>query len=296
MSKSKVIAVVGPTGSGKTDLAVKIAKDFNGVIISADSRQVYRGLDIGTNKEGELGEWRGFTSRTVETIPQLLIDIVDPGTRFTLNDWLIEARRAIRTVTEQNMLPILTGGTGLYVSALLENWQPKGDDVAKRGELEQLMLPELQKLAAGLNLNESDFKNKRRLIRALERSVVSEQKPNDSLEVDGLVIEVDRPRERLYEKSDRRYFRIFDDLMIEYKSLIDKGVDPEWLQEIGLDYRYAYRHFSGELTKEEAIRLFNFRSHAYIRRQLTWWRHHGEVKRVGDVEKAEELVKKFLSA
>lgn len=245
----KIIAVVGPTGSGKTDLAIKLAKKFNGIIISADSRQVYRGLDIGTNKEGDPVVWHGFPGREVDGIPQLLIDIVEPGTRFTLHDWLKNARAAVKEIWKQGKVPFVVGGTGLYVSALVSGYQPGGGRFAKN---------------------------------------------NKPVDFETLILEVDRPRSLLYEKSDARYERIFPSLYQEFLGLLDRGAGLEWLQKIGLDYRYAHLYHTHQATQDEAIRLFNFRSHAYIRRQLTWWRHHEPTRLVANLATAEKAAQEFL--
>ena len=129
-----LLAVVGPTGSGKTKLAVKLAKKFNGVVVSADSRQVYRGLDIGTNKEGVPGKWGNYQARIVDGIPQLLVDVVEPGDRFTVADWLTLARKMLREIWAAGQLPIVVGGTGLYVTALTEGYQLGGGRFAKNNQ------------------------------------------------------------------------------------------------------------------------------------------------------------------
>jgi len=246
----KILAVVGPTGSGKTNLATKLAKKCDGIIISADSRQVYRGLDIGTNKEGEPITWMGFVGRELEGIPQLLIDIVEPGERFTLHDWLTNARQAIEVIHKQGKVPIIVGGTGLYVSALVSGYQPGSGRNAKN---------------------------------------------NHPVDFDFLILEVDRPREELYAKSDARYKKIFPELYKEFLGLIERGTKPEWLKKIGLDYRYVFYYHTYQTTQEETIQLANFRSHAYIRRQLTWWRHHEPTIQVEDFGQAWAATSKFLA-
>lgn len=245
----KLIAVVGPTGSGKTKLAVELAKKFNGVIISADSRQVYRGLDIGTNKEGTPGGWNNQTVRLIDGIPQLLIDIADPGERFTLNDWLSKARYLLEQTWDQGQLPIVVGGTGLYVTALLEGYQPGGGRFAK-------------------NNQPVDFKS--------------------------LILMQDVDREVLNQKSDARFVSIFDALVTETEKLLASGVPGEWLEKIGLDYRYAFKRIRGQLSRDEAIKQYQAASRAYIRRQLTWWRHHGEPQKVENQNTAKKLVGQFL--
>ncbi len=248
-SKQKLVAVVGPTGSGKTALAVVLAKKFNGVIISADSRQIYRDLNVGTNKEGEPGEYLGKPTRIIDSIPQLLVDVVEPGERFTVADWLERAKYMLEHIFESGKIPIIVGGTGLYITALLEGYQPG------EGRFSKKKVP-------------VDFQ-------ALT-----------------LMPSVDRAE--LYRRSDRRYERIFDALIAETKRLIEGGVDPEWLINIGLDYRYATLFITGQRNRELAIAEFQQASRAYIRRQLTWWRHHGNPALVKTAQEADALVAEFL--
>ncbi len=247
--KNKVLAVVGPTGSGKTSLAVKLAKKYNGIIISADSRQIFKGLDIGTNKEGIPGVWEGEVVRIVEEIPQLLVDIVEPGSRFTLEDWLKEARRLLDKVWVSGKLPIVVGGTGLYVTALFEGYQPGEGRFATRKEMVGFA---------------------------------------------SLVLEIFADREVLYDRSDRRFDQIFDSVVNETQQLIDGGVSRTWLESIGLDYRFATYFLTRKMNREIAIEEFKKASRHYIRRQLTWWRHHLAPVRVDGYSDAANKVDSFL--
>ncbi len=246
---SKIIAVVGPTGSGKTRLGVELAQTFNGVIISADSRQVYRGLDCGTNKEGVIGTWQGQPARIINNIPQLLVDIVPAGTSFNLADWLKMAKTAIKIIQDQSQLPIIVGGTGLYVTALTAGYQPGGGRGATR------------------------------------------RQPTD---FDSLIIQPKIEREGLYQKSDKRVSTIFEDLVRETQGLINHGVPNDWLERIGLDYRYAVRFLGGQLSRSMAITEAQTASRQYISRQQTWWRHHGPLVTVDSIVSARAQVEKFL--
>jgi len=246
----RMVAVIGPTGSGKTKLGVALAKKFNGIIISADSRQVYQGLDIGTNKEGDKQTWEGLECRTVDGIPQLLIDIVEPGQRFTLNDWLIQARYVLELIIRSDKVPIVVGGTGLYVTALLEGYQPGGGRFAKN---------------------------------------------NQPVDFQSLILKPEVDREILNKKSDERCDRIFDAVVAETERLIASGVPSEWLEKIGLDYRYAFKGIKSQLNREIVIEQFQRASRAFIRRQMTWWRHHGEVVEVKSRDEAFKKVGEFLN-
>lgn len=251
MSKSerKLVAVVGPTGSGKTTVAVALAKEYNGIIISADSRQVYEGLDTGTNKEGDIGVWQDETTRIIDGIPQLLIDTVKPGDESTLYTWLTESRRLLGKIWAEGKLPIVVGGTGLYISALLDGYD----------------------LGSGRN--------------ARKRSPVN---------FESLILEMNIDREQLRYRSDQRFELIFDQLIVETQKLIDGGVSAKWLKRIGLDYRYAAKFIGGELGKQRAVEEYKTASRKYIRRQLTWWRHHGEPIKVKTENEAIKTVREFL--
>lgn len=247
---NKVVAVVGPTGSGKTATGTAIAKALDGLIISADSRQVYRGLDIGTNKEGEPGEWQGLPARIIEGIPQLLVDVAQAGTKYTLHDWLLAARKCVEAIHAAGKLPVVVGGTGLYVSALLEGYQLGGGRHAKERQ---------EPLFASL------------------------------------VLMPDIDRAVLYERSDRRFERIFDDLVSEVEQLVAGGVTHDWLQALGLDYRFASFYLTRQMNREIAISQFQQSSRHYIRRQLTWWRHHGQPQQYNSANEALVLGRKFAA-
>ncbi|MEK9167374.1 MAG: isopentenyl transferase family protein [Patescibacteria group bacterium] len=247
----KLLAVVGPTGSGKTKLAVKLAKKFNGVIVSADSRQIFREMDIGTNKEGKPGKWGNYQARIVDGIPQLLIDVVEPGNRFTVADWLTLARKMLSEIWAAGQLPIVVGGTGLYVTALTEGYQLGGGRFAKN---------------------------------------------NQPVDFESLILMPEVDRQLLNKKSDQRCVRIFDALMAETEKLLASGVPGDWLDKIGLDYRYAFKRIRGQLSREKAIEQYQVASRAYIRRQITWWRHHGEPITVSDSDEATNLVTQRLSS
>lgn len=247
----KVIAIVGATNSGKTAVAVKLAKEINGIIISADSRQVYKGLNVGTNKEGEASSYLGYSARNLNGVEQLLIDQVTPPDRFTLNEWLILARRMIEDIWQNGQVPIVVGGTGLYVSALLEGYQLGMGRYAK---------------------------------------------PKAVVDFESLVLMPKIDREILYKKSDDRIMNIFDELVTETKGLRKNEKLKEWLKNIGLDYRFASNFLDGEITKVQAIEQLQQASRAYIRRQQTWWRHHGEVHEFSNYSEVVDLVDDFLNS
>lgn len=245
----KLIAVVGPTGSGKTALAVELAQKFNGVIVSADSRQVYKGLNIGSNKEGTPGDWQGEPAWITDSVPQLLIDIAEPGTRFTLHDWLTAARKVLPKIWAAGKIPIVCGGTGLYVTALLEGYVPG------EGRYSKVRQP---------------------------------------VEFQSLILEITVPRTELNSRSDARFARVFDLVVAETNELIDAGVPVDWLENLGLDYRFASYFLRLTMNREMAIAEFQQASRAYIRRQLTWWRHHGTTVPVENNVEAIAAIKAFV--
>lgn len=249
MSNKKIIAIVGPTGSGKTDAAITLAKKLDGVIISADSRQVYEKIDAGTNKVGTKSQWLGENSYEVNSVHQLMINVAKPGQTFTLNDWLTETKRLIEKIHVEGKLPIICGGTGLYVTALVEGYIPGSGRGAKHKGV-------------------TDF--------------------------DSMVLQFVVSREKLYQKSDRRIENIIPELLAEVGCLIESGVARGWLTKLGLDYRFATLCLQGELTETEAVKKLQQASRQYIRRQITWWRHHSNPKSVTDTAEFVLKVKEFL--
>ena len=290
----KIICIVGPTGCGKTKLAVKLASANNGVIISADSRQVYRGLDNGTNKEGTTGKYEGFTVRFIDNVPQFMIDIVDPGVRFTLADWLTRVKDLLQLIKSWGKTPFLVGGTGLYVTALLENYQLGGEDLNIRKTLSEMDLGQLQLMATNYEIMPEDRNNRRRLVRMLERDSSGSAPYTINLDLKSLILHSKVERSVSYQRCDNRIDKVFDLVVDEVRGLIKKGISTEWLESLGLDYRYATFYILEKLTKEEAIERLKFSTHSFIRRQEVWWRHHGKIHDVTNETEASKLVSKFL--
>ena len=314
-SKRKIIVIAGPTASGKTGWGVSIAKKFNGEIISADSRQVYKGLNIGTSKDiGEYG-----------CIKYHLIDVKSPGEEFTLFDWLKLAREAVEDIFSRGKTPIIVGGTGLYIQALVEGFElEKAADrhpelvegsvsasgsrfrnkfgMTKRYTREELgdkSLEELQEIVLKLKtLNlKLDLNNPRRLIRAIERAqsgeVITRKKPDFEV----LQIAIDLPREVLYKRIDQGVEEWFEEGFIEeVQRLIDAGVDVKWLEKIGLEYRILTKYLIEKSSDfDEMKQRMKFAIHAYARRQLTWFRRIPEIIWCKDLKSAEKEIVNFLN-
>lgn len=324
----KITAIVGPTASGKTAVGVKLAKEFNGEIVSADSRQVFRGLDLGTGKD--LQEYKG--------VKYHLINIKTPGEKFALFDYLPLARAAIEDIFSRGKVPIVVGGTGLYVQALVEGFELKsgvisaeagilkipdqvGDDKYSREELNNKTIEQLQNILQELDIeayeNLADQKNPHRLIRAIEKAqggeVVTKLKPDFEV----LQIGLEWSREELNKRIDKRVDDRFEQGMLEeVEELLKSGVDSEWLLKLGLEYKIiteflinCHSEVEGRriseilrsaqddktvVTFEEMKNLLKLRSHQYAKRQMTWFKRFPEIVWESDCTNIEKTVRNFL--
>lgn len=278
--KKKVIAVVGPTASGKTAFAVELANKINGEIISADSRLVYRGFDIGTAKP---------TKAEMQEVPHYMIDIVEPECDYTAALYAREASKIIDSIISRGKTPIVAGGTGLYFRLLLENYvmpevEPNYD---LRKELEKYSSEDLHNMLSGLDA-ESAAKiystDKKKLIRALEiiktlRKPISEVRgvSNESdYEVEWIGLNF--PREELYDRINRRVDVMIDmGLVEETENLIKKhGYISNIINTIG--YREITKYLNAEMSLEEAKNLLKQNTRNYAKRQLTWFRKNSAIK------------------
>jgi len=308
--KRKIIVVCGPTASGKTTMAVELAKEFNGEIISADSRQVYRRLDIGTGKD--LKEYGKVTHH--------LIDICEPEESFSVFNWLPLAQKAILDILSRGKTPIITGGTGLYIQALVEGFKQttakkiKGKKYS-RTELENMEidnLREILKKMAPKIYEKIDQKNPIRLIRAIERAQEGIEISKSPPAYDFLQLAICLPREKLYQKIDRRVDERFskEGMLEEVSELLQSGVDPKWLNRLGLEYRIISnfllenpsklesnhkpdRTFQSKEFKQMAQEL-KYKIHAFARRQITWFKRFPEIIWVDNLDQAQKEAAKFL--
>ena len=272
-----MLGIVGPTASGKTDLALALAEALPVEILVADSRQVYRGMDVGTAKPDAAARHR---------VPHHLLDLVDPDQPFSVAQWVAAARSTVGEVAGRGRLPLLVGGTGLYVGALVDGHdydsQPYAPDL--RAELaSRLEVEGVGPLAAELVARQparaatTDLRNPRRVLRALERSLAGvaevEVRATPNAGRVGL-IGLSRPREVLYRRIDERTRRLFevDGLLDEVRHLLDRGYGPDLRPMTGHGYREAAHHLAGEWSLEEAIAVTARRTRQYAKRQLTWFR------------------------
>ncbi|MBM2820365.1 MAG: tRNA delta(2)-isopentenylpyrophosphate transferase, tRNA dimethylallyltransferase [Candidatus Berkelbacteria bacterium] len=293
MSKksNKIIAIVGPTASGKTEWAKKLALKFNGKVISADSRQIYRGFDIGTGKD--------------KSFRQDLIDIIEPFEKFTVWDYQQLASNLVNQYFSMKSLPIIAGGTGLYLYAVLYGYilpgvKKESDELRKKLEKlsENTLYEKLKKidLAAA---DKIDPKNKRRVIRALEVSILS-KKPFSEFQkklkpkFKTLIIGIKTDRETIYSKIDARVEQMVKDgLVEEVRGLIKKyQSDLPAFNTIG--YKEIIDYLRGKTTLKESILNIKNNTHSYVRRQETWFKKNKDIKWVSRYEDAEKLTHKFL--
>ncbi|TES96143.1 tRNA (N6-isopentenyl adenosine(37)-C2)-methylthiotransferase MiaB, partial [Patescibacteria group bacterium] len=305
--KNKLVVILGPTASGKTGWAKELVKEFRGEIISADSRQVYKGLDIGTAKDLPRG-------KAGKKVPQFLVDIKEPNQKFDISEYQELAYQKTEEIWKRGNLPFLVGGTGLYISAVIDGYVLPGDqpNPKLRAELESKNLDELQKELKKLDpitYQKIDFKNKRRVVRALEvwiktgKSIV-EKREMKKPSFDVLIIGIDIPREELYRKINKRVLEMIDQgLVEEVKKFYLKGYNFNHEAFSGI----GYREISGDLDKlgrseienyqisQEVIEKIQQNTRNYAKRQMTWFRRDKRVRWVGDVDEARELIQGFIN-
>ncbi|MFA6391184.1 MAG: tRNA (adenosine(37)-N6)-dimethylallyltransferase MiaA [Patescibacteria group bacterium] len=289
----KIVVILGPTAAGKTGMSLALAKKFNGYIISADSRQVYRGMDIGTGKLTK-DKWQGITHR--------MIDIMDPDQEFSLAQFQKTVFAIINE--EKEKLPFLVGGTGLYIQSIVDNLDiPKGGvDKVLRNKLEEKTAEELFKMLIQLDYKsaqEIDINNKRRLIRAIEVFKISGEKYSElkgkkSPNLDALQIGIKLSREEMYDRIDRRVDEMIQEgLVDEVKALGEQyGWEIPAMSAIG--YKQLSAYFKHELSLDDAIASIKNDSHHYAKRQMTWFKRDGRIKWVKSTQEAEALVADFL--
>ena len=308
MNKKIIIAIIGPTSSGKSDLAIKLARKFNGEIISADSRQVYRGLDITTGK---------VTKREQRMAKHHCLDIVDPPRRwrgevqpFTLQQYRRCADAAIHDIWKRGKLPILVGGTQLYVRSVLYEYDlpPVPPNPAYRKRLEEKSLKVLQQQLYRIDSKMREWKdrgNRRRVIRALEIYHTIKIKPSQWYErstprvrYDALQLCIGVPREKLYRRIDKRVdARIKRGMIREVERLREQGISKKWLKSLGLECRFVSEYLDGPKSmqrKKDMIQHLKFAIHQYSRRQLTWYRKEYDITHVTSYSSARTAIVHFF--
>lgn len=287
----KLLIILGPNSIGKTDLALDLAKDFNGELISCDSRQVYKGLDLGTGKlpgqavtvEKGKGYW------ILNGVKVWMYDVVGPKRQFDVSKYISKAKKVLDKIGSEGKLPIIVGGTGLYLKGLLYGFSNLGIPMDKklRKNLEKLKLDELQKKLQKLFperwkiMNNSDRQNSRRLIRAIELNINKRKIPKQIIKVKKyniLKIGLTTSREILYERINERIEkRIKMGMIEEAKSLYERGLTLKRMRQLGLEYGVLADFLENKVTKDQLIKTLQGKIHAYARRQETWFKKERNV-------------------
>ena len=267
--KTNLVIVLGPTAVGKTSIAAKLAKDFSGEIISADSRQVYRQMNIGTGKD-----LQEIKSRRID---YHLIDIVEPTEEYNLFRFKNDFYSAFRLINEKNKLPILVGGTGLYLSSILQNYDLRKAEKDQFETLKNLSVEELREKLIALRPeqhNTTDLIEKERLIKAIQIAMVSNQNNYSSSfpEIKSLNIGITDSRTEIKKRITTRLKQRLKNGMIEEVESLLKIIDHKKLQFFGLEYKYISLYLLGELNYNDMFQRLNSSIHNFAKRQMTWFR------------------------
>ena len=272
--KYDLITILGPTASGKTPLATALADRLGTEIISGDSRQVYRRMDLGTGKD--------LADYTIDgrSIPYHLIDIVEPGYKYNVFEYQRDFLKAYESIVEKGKLPVLCGGTGMYIESVLKGYRllPVPENPELRASLEGKSLGELTRILEGYKKlhNSTDVDTAKRAIRAIEIEEYYKQQPPEYREfpsLKSLIIGVDLDRDLRREKITRRLKQRLDEGMVEeVRGLLAEGINPENLIYYGLEYKFLTQYAIGELTYEEMFHQLETAIHQFAKRQMTWFR------------------------
>jgi tRNA dimethylallyltransferase len=298
-AKEKIVVVVGPTASGKTSLGISLAEQFHGEVVCADSRQIYRGMDIGTAKPSPV-EMNG--------VPHHVVNVVNPNQEYSVADYKVAATAAIKDVLKRNHVPIMVGGTGLYIKTVVENLdlpQIKSDP-ALRAQIEKEI--EASGLAAAFErlvaldpdaANVVDAKNPRRVVRALEVALITgepftaQRKKNEPL-WDSLTIGIELPLDQLREKINLRIDLMIQDGLVQEVIDLTKKYGNEQLAFEAIGYREIIDFLNDKISLQEATDLIKMNTWHYAKRQLTWFKKDKTVHWVNNKEEAVALVENFL--
>ncbi|HEY0221092.1 MAG TPA: tRNA (adenosine(37)-N6)-dimethylallyltransferase MiaA [Candidatus Paceibacterota bacterium] len=293
----KILVILGPTASGKSDLAVKIAKKYNGEVISADSRQVYKGLNIGTGK---------ITKKEMRGVHHWLLDIVSPKKTFNVADFKKLAAGKIQTILKRHKLPIICGGTGFYIDSFVKNISlPEVKPNKKlRKELENKSLEELVKILEKLDkdrLQNIDQKNRVRLIRAIEIANAIGKVPEikkENSKYHFLQIGLEIPKDEMVARINKRLEkRIKLGMIEEAENLHKKGLPLERMRELGLEYRFLADYLDKKISKDKLSEKLKTEIWRYSRRQITWFKRDKNIKwfKPKEFSKINAEVKNFLT-
>jgi tRNA dimethylallyltransferase len=275
----RMITILGPTASGKTTIAAALAYDIGAEIISADSRQVYRRMDIGTGKD--LGDY----TVNGRQIAYHLIDIAEPGTKYNLFQYQHDFMRAYDDITGRGLTPVLCGGTGLYIEAVLKGYRlapvPENKELRTRLEGKSLseltaMLEELKRRNGSNMHNKTDVDTAKRAIRAIEIETFNGEHPQEAANIppiDNVIVGVAIDREERRRRISQRLRQRLDEGMVEeIKGLLDSGVAAEDLTYYGLEYKYVTEYVVGDISYNEMFSRLEIAIHQFAKRQMTWFR------------------------
>lgn len=301
----KLITVVGPTSSGKSELAVKIAKLIDGEIISADSRQIYTGLNLGTGKVD--GKWRkvkGISTYIYKGVPHQAIDVIDPKKQVTVAQFQRLANKVIKDIHSRGKIPILCGGTAHWIDAVVydQKFPAVKPNLKLRQELERKSTAQLFTMLRKLDpvrANNIDPKNPRRLIRALE-IIMTTGKTVPQLEqtskYDALWLGITIPQDKLFRKIERRLSqRLKQGLIKEVARLHKQGLSWKRLEAFGLEYKYVSLFLQDKLSKAEMVTQLNYAIKHYAKRQMTWWKRNKDIHWINTFADSRRLIKNKVS-
>lgn len=274
MDSYQIITVLGPTASGKTAFAAALAQKLDTEIISADSRQIYRSMDIGTGKDLADYVING------KSVPYHLIDICDPGYKYNVFEYQHDFFKAYKEITAKGKMPVLCGGTGMYIEAVLKGYKlldvPQNPEL--REQLKQKSLSELESILSSYKTlhNKTDVDTAQRAIRAIEIEEYYKTQAPDANEyepLNSLIIGIDISRELRREKISRRLrSRLEEGMVDEVRNIINTGVAPDDLIYYGLEYKYLTLYIIGQLSFEEMVSQLEIAIHQFAKRQMTWFR------------------------
>ncbi len=292
INKEKIIVVLGPTSSGKSDLAVKLAQKFGGEIISADSRQVYRGMDIGSGK---------ISKKEMQGIPHYLLDVANPKRNFSAARYQKMAEEAINKISKKGKIPIICGGTAFYIKSVTEGMVfPKvKPDWKLRKKLEEKSVDDLYKILKKIDPRRSkniEIKNPRRLIRSIEIALKS-KKPIPALEVSprSNVLKIGIIKNDLEKVIKKRLLkRIKKGMLKETKNLKDSGLSWKRIENFGLEYKWTSKYLKKEISREEMIDKLYLDIIRFSKKQMTWFKKDPDILWVRGYWETSTLVKNFL--
>jgi len=298
MKNNKLIVILGPTASGKTGLSIKLAKKFNGEVVSADSRQVYKGMDIGSGK---------VTKKEMAGIPHYLLDVANPKKRFSVAQYQKLALKVIKKIQKKDCVPFLVGGTGFYIQSIVDGTviPEVKPDWNLRKKLEKLTTEQLFSKLKKIDPKRAkaiDKQNPRRLVRAIEivlktgKPVPPADRAPRSICFETLQIGIRKTPGELKKLIQKRLIkRLKDDAMIaEVKKLHKSGVSWKRLEEFGLEYRFVAQYIQNKISYQEMVDNVQIESEHYAKRQMTWFKRDDRIIWVKNHNDALRATKKFL--